>query len=210
MICRGAFAPKISVLYYKYDSMTIRGGWGGMAKYYDWWQGGEGVQKHPKKYDIIFERSLSIAACNRDTSILTRADHLDNEHFNDKLSEVSEGIGTLKGTSLVDIVKNWVTVSSCDVSSPQTDDMFYEKSHVTKKEKLSRQCNRDSEMENFSVTIKSRKPFVDDINDVDYEEEESLQERNSVNLPCLETPNKCKVLDHSFVKDPIKERGNTF
>jgi hypothetical protein len=31
-----------------------------MAKYYDWWQGGgRGVQKHPKKYDIISEWSLS-------------------------------------------------------------------------------------------------------------------------------------------------------
>ena len=46
--------------------------------------------------------------------------------------------------------------------------------------------------------------LLDDINAV--EEEESLQERNYVNLPCLETPNKCKVLDHSFVKDPIKDR----
>ena len=110
--------------------------------------------------DMFYSKILSIAASNRDTFILTRADHLDNEHFNDKLSEVSEGIETLKGPSLVDIVKNWVTISSCDVSSPKTDGMFYEKSHVTKKEKLRSQCNMDSEMENFSVTIKSRKPFV--------------------------------------------------
>ena len=74
-----------------------------------------GVSKGIQIDDMFFSEVLSVAACNRDTSILTRANHLDTEHFNDKLSEVSEDIETLKGPYLVDIVKNCLTVSSCDV-----------------------------------------------------------------------------------------------
>ena len=63
-------------------------------------------------------------AFNKDTFVLAKATPVDNKHFNNNVSEASEGISALQGPSIVDLVKICVnlhgrlfTVSSFAVSS---------------------------------------------------------------------------------------------